>query len=320
MGDGVSKAVRIWRIGYRAYGGQSRPAFVVLPAWYGPGDDPRIPLVISPHGRGRSAFENVKLWGDLPAIGSFAVISPAGHGRKLRNYSWGAPGQISDLARMPEIAHYSLPWLHIRRHSIYAVGGSMGGQETLLLLARHPHLLAGAVAFDSVTNFARQYENFSHLRCDAKCRRVWHGSIGTGLKRLAQREVGGTPASDPQAYAERSPLHFARQIAFSDVPLELWWSKADLIVPDQERDQSGALFARIRQLNPDAPIEAFTGYWIHGAEMHANTRLPFALAQLGLLPASYDHRSDGLGYIAPGTRTEVTPRRGPEPQPTFGGP
>ena len=206
VSDGLSKAVRIWKIGYRAYGGQSRPAFVVLPAWYGPNDDPRIPLVISPHGRGRSALDNIKLWGDLPAIGRFAVISPAGHGRKLRDYSWGAPAQTSDLARMPEIAHHSLPWLHIRRHSIFAVGGSMGGQETLLLLARHPHLLAGAAAFDSVTNFARQYENFSRLRCDRSCRRLWHGPIGTGLKRLAQREVGGTPASNPQGYAERSPL------------------------------------------------------------------------------------------------------------------
>jgi pimeloyl-ACP methyl ester carboxylesterase len=37
-----------------------------------------------------------------------------------------------------------------------AVGGSMGGHETLLLLGQYPKLLAGAVAFDSVTNFYRR--------------------------------------------------------------------------------------------------------------------------------------------------------------------
>ena len=37
-------------------------------------------------------------------------------------------------------------------HRIYAFGGSMGGQETLLLVALHPRLLAGAAAFDPATD------------------------------------------------------------------------------------------------------------------------------------------------------------------------
>ena len=299
LASGLSKAVRVWKFDYRSHGGQTRSAYVLLPSWYGPRNDPRIPLVISPHGRGRSAEDNLKLWGDLPAIGDFAVISPSGHGRRLRAYSWGAPGQISDRARMPTIAHHYLPWLHIKRHSIFAVGGSMGGQETLLLLARYPHLLAGAVAFDSVANFALQYENFSRIRCNQKCLRHWNGPIGAGLKRLARKEVGGTPASNPAGYAARSPLHFAHQIAFSGVPPELWWSVSDLVVPEQARGQSGALFSRIRRLNPSAPVEAFVGRWIHTAEDRANRSLPFALAQLGLLPASYNERSHQLHYVAP---------------------
>ena len=39
-------------------------------------------------------------WGDLPGEGGFALIDPAGEGRRLHWYSWGAPGQIADLARM----------------------------------------------------------------------------------------------------------------------------------------------------------------------------------------------------------------------------
>ena len=39
----------------------------------------------------------------------------------------------------------------------------MGGQETLLLLARFPGLLAGAAAFDAPTNMAARYRAFDRL-------------------------------------------------------------------------------------------------------------------------------------------------------------
>src|SRR5262249_36763041 len=157
------------QISYRAHDGHRRRAYVALPHWYGPRQHVRIPFVISPHGRGVSALRNVKLWGALPAEGMFGVISPEGAGRKFSRYSWGSVGQIDDLARLPEIARRTLPWLRVDMHRIYAIGGSMGGQETLLLLARHPRMLAGAAAFDSVADFARQYRSFPKIPCDAAC-------------------------------------------------------------------------------------------------------------------------------------------------------
>jgi len=160
------RQVRLWMVHYRAHDGARKRAYIVLPSWYGPKNNPPIALVISPHGRGVSARANAKLWGALPAGGPFAVISPEGQGRKLARYSWGSAGQIEDLARMPTIAHLTLPWLRVDRTKIYAVGGSMGGQETLLLLAKHPKLLAGAAALDAVTNLAAQYKRFPKLHCD----------------------------------------------------------------------------------------------------------------------------------------------------------
>jgi poly(3-hydroxybutyrate) depolymerase len=277
------RQVRIWTVHYRAHDGARRRAYILLPAWYGPKNDPPIPLVISPHGRGVSARANVSLWGALPARGSFGVISPDGEGRKLARYSWGSAGQIDDLARMPQIAHLTLPWLHVDMRHVYAVGGSMGGQETLLLLAKHPHLLAGAAALDSVTNLAAQYRSFPKLRCDRRCRHVWKGSMGSSLQSLARIEIGGGPKTRAAAFAERSPVTYARAIAFSCVPLELWWSTKDKIVTDQSR-QSGALFTRLIGLNPNAAVAAFVGAWRHSAEMHANTRLPAVVAWLGLIP------------------------------------
>jgi pimeloyl-ACP methyl ester carboxylesterase len=276
-------SVRVWKIHYRAHNGERRSAYVVLPAWYGPSRHPRLPLVISPHGRGITGRANAHLWGSLPAEGGFAVVSPDGQGRVLALQSWGAPGQIDDLAKMPSIVERTLPWLRIDHRRIYAVGGSMGAQESLLLLARYPHLLAGVAAFDAVTDFALQYHEFPRLGCDKRCLAQLKGKIGDMLQGMARREVGGPPSAAPMAWRVRSPLTYVRRIATSRVPLELWWSVKDAIVLDQAR-QTKRLYDLIRRLVPNAPVAAYEGYWRHSAEMRATTRLPLALADLGLLP------------------------------------
>jgi pimeloyl-ACP methyl ester carboxylesterase len=308
--------VKLWPIRYRAHDGTARVAYVALPAWYGPRHHPPIPLVISPHGRGVGARANARLWGSLPARGAFAVISPEGAGRTDYGYSWGSLGQIDDLARMPQIAHLTLPWIHIDLHRIYAVGGSMGGQETLLLLARYPKLLVGAAAFDSVTNLARQYFSFPRVPCTKACQKQWNGEIGKSLQFLARREIGGSPKTRPLAYALRSPLTYARSIAASCVPLELWWSVDDRIVVDQAM-QSGALYRAIKKLNPRAPVQAYVGYWSHSAEMRATRRLPLALAQLGLLGSQPWKLARGLHFTpAPalsGDCGRPVPKRPPSP-------
>jgi S-formylglutathione hydrolase FrmB len=226
--------------------------------------------VISPHGRGIPARDNVGRWGDLPALGPFAVVNPEGQGRRFALYSWGDPGQIADLARMPAILRQRLPWLRIEPNRIFALGGSMGGQETLLLVARYPHLLAGAASFDADTNLSLRYRDFPLLQ------------DGAFLQWAARNEIGGTPARDPLAYARRSPLDYARVIARSGVPLQLWWSTRDKVVVDQAQ-QSGLLYRRIEAFHPRAPVWRFVGTWVHTAEMRWNRRLPVALRLFGLL-------------------------------------
>jgi len=279
----ATPSVRVWKIHYRAHNGERRAAYVVLPAWYGPKRHPRLPLVISPHGRGITGRGNAHLWGTLPAQGGFAVVSPDGQGRVLALQSWGAAGQIDDLAKMPSIVELTLPWLRVDRRRVYAVGGSMGAQESLLLLARYPHLLAGVAAFDAVTDFALQYREFPRLGCDKRCLAQLKGTVGDMLQGMARREVGGSPTSAPFAWRLRSPITYARAIATSHVPLELWWSTKDAIVLDQGR-QTKRLYELVRRLAPNAPVAAYQGFWRHSAEMRASTRLPLALADMGLLP------------------------------------
>jgi pimeloyl-ACP methyl ester carboxylesterase len=285
-------------IHYRAHNGVARAAYVLLPKWYGPKQHPRIPLVISPHGRGVTGLANTKIWGNLPAVGEFAVVSPDGMGRVLDRYSWGSYGQIEDLAKMPTIVSRTLPWLKIDRSRVYAFGGSMGGQETLLLLARHPKLLAGAAVFDAVTDFARQYRRFPDLKCGKGCRKTWNGPLGRSLQQLARKEIGASPKQAPFAWKERSPITYAGAIARSCVPLQLWWSKEDKIVLDQLH-QSAKLFAAIQKRNPDAPVSAYIGWWQHSAEMHAQTRLPLALTTFGLLPQEVESKGRSPIKIVP---------------------
>jgi pimeloyl-ACP methyl ester carboxylesterase len=261
--------VRVWTVRYLAHNGFARHAHIALPRDIGPANNPPVPLIISPHGRGLTGLANLRFWGELPARGRFGVISPDGQGRVLPLHSWGWERQIDDLANMQYVAKATLPWLRIKLGGVYAMGGSMGGQETLLMVARFNKFLAGAVAFDSPTDLARRYRDFPRL------------PNGRSLQELARREVGGVPESFPGAYARRSPITSARAIAFSRVPVQLFWSVADEVVLDQV-NHSAKLFQRIKELNPGAPVTAVIGNWTHSAGMPIN--LPRALRRFGLLP------------------------------------
>src|SRR4051812_16464880 len=274
--------VRTIQIAYRTHDGDLRAAYVLVPDWYGPDRHPRLPLVISPHGRGVPADDNAERWGDLPALGSFAVVNPEGQGRRFTRFSWGYSGQIDDLARMPEIVRKRLPWLRLDTSRVYAFGASMGGQESLLLLARHPSLLAGVAAFDPVTDMAKRYWDFRSLRCNRRCLQQWGASIGSGLRLKAREEIGGAPRSARRAYALRSPMAYVRKIAASGVPLQLWWSKRDRVV--NPRDQSVPFVRALRRLHPRAPLHTVVGRWPHSAAMHPYSMLIPALKQFGLFP------------------------------------
>src|SRR5262245_35767701 len=265
-----------------------RDAVVLLPAGYRPGHNPPIPLVISPHGRGATGLSNSKFWGRLPTIGRFAVVNPDGMGRRMGKFSYGYPGQIDDLARMPEIVSRALPWVKIDRTRIYALGSSMGGQETLLLVARHPRLLAGAAAMDSVTDLTRRYDQVLELPTNPEFVERWGAPEGVCLQSAMRREVGATPEKAPARYDARSPLARAGEIARSGVPLQIWWSRADKIVFDQAH-QSLALARELRSIGHEARLTTYAGSWQHSKEMRSYRMLPLALSEFGLLPQGFTH-------------------------------
>jgi pimeloyl-ACP methyl ester carboxylesterase len=266
--------VKVERFSYTTHDGKQSYALLLLPGWYGPARHPAIPLVISPHGRNTTPETAAKRWYDLPTRGGFAVVLPAGQGRVLQLYSWGYPGQISDLTRMPTLARQAFPWVHYLPKRVYAIGASMGGQEVLLLLAKHPRMLAGVIAFDPATDLANRYYEFPDI------------TFGRQDQQRARIEVGGTPKQVPQAYAVRSPITYVRQIAFSNVPVQLWWSIKDKVIVNQAQ-QAGRFYQQVKLINPAAPLVPYVGTWQHTGEVSAVYQLPAALARIGLLPASW---------------------------------
>jgi pimeloyl-ACP methyl ester carboxylesterase len=250
---------------YRAWDGAMRTVVLLLPNSYHQGSSKALPVVISPHGRDEDCFYTARHWGTLPTLYDFAVVCPEGEGHdqgaRLGDYSYACPGQVSDLMNMPAYVQKKLPWVHFDFDRVYAAGDSMGGLEVLALLARYPDRLAAVAAMDGVADLAARY---SEMRTSA--------SSADSMADLVS-SVGGTPAKAPFQYAIRSPLYFARTLAFSHVPLQIWWSRTDAVVIDQATHQTGLLYRRIKALNPTAPVTQVVHSVPHGYEFSQKTGL-----------------------------------------------
>jgi hypothetical protein len=151
----------------------------------------------------------------------------------------------------------------------------MGGQESLLLLARRPDLFAAVAVADSVTDFLRRWYEFPL------------SPLTRAEQAKATRELGGTPRQVPWLYRRRSPVEFARTIAFSGVPLQIWWNPKEDVVVHQQTTQSGAFARLLLRLNPAAPVEPVVHSLPHGEDFRASHSLP---AMVDFLLA---HRREG---------------------------
>jgi hypothetical protein len=82
---------------------------------------------------------------------------------------------------------------------------------------------------------------------------------------------------------ERSPLSYVDTLANLSFPLRIYWSSADTVVGNQGRDQSGKLFAAIKDENSKAKVKKVTGTWLHSAEFVPGSQLSDALIAFGLI-------------------------------------
>lgn len=277
---------RLVRLHYTAHDGRRREALLLLPRAAAQG----LPLVIAPHGRGGDAAHACSVWGDLPGYARVAVVCADDPGRNTLRYSWGDPGTVRDLARLPRIVARAMPGL-VKPRAIYAVGDSMGGQEVLLLVAARPRLLRGAVAMDPTTDLTTRYTQLGLAR-----------NGPNDWQPLMRLEVGGTPAQLPHAYALRSPVNHVRAIAASGVPLEVWWSSRDRAVPTKPGTQAEGFIKAMAKARPREIFCERMGWWPHGWPWRHS--LWAALRFLGLM------QSNPPGQHAPGRLSVVAPEPG----------
>ena len=216
----------MWTVRYLAHNGLAREAHIALPGDLGPANNPPVPLIISPHGRGITGRANLSFWGNLPARGRFAVISPEGHGRVLPLHSWGWERQIDDLANMQYVAKATLPVApdpaaqRLRDGRQHGRPGDAAARRSL----QHP---PGRSSRARLADGSRA----AVPRLRAPLQRPFAPGAGTARGR---RRAG----EHPGAYARRSPINYARAIAFSRVPLQMYWSLADEVVLDQAHNSA----------------------------------------------------------------------------------
>ena len=150
----------------------------------------------------------------------------------------------------------------------------MGGQETLLLVGQHPTLLAGAVAFDSVTDFFRRYRDFAVL-----------GRKGVALQALARHggrgyaedESLGIPAAQSAALARRDRR-------FLGFPCKCGGAMRTKSCDQSRRTSPGGSSLTCATRQPRGRLEKVTGSWSHTAESYRRLQLPGAIRWLGIVP------------------------------------
>jgi hypothetical protein len=192
--------------------------------------DGELPLIIVPHAANFSAEETSAYWEPFISRKGFIAAFPIGHGRVDDLCSFGWRGQMADLANLPSLLSNSGYQIDMSR--IFAVGLSMGGQESLLLAGMHPEMISGIVAFNPVVDLKQIY-----IHSDTP-------SV------VISNELGKSPAEIPDEYENRSPIKFYATI--SQVPTLLYWDSNDVMIPHQKELHCGKLHAIIKKEFPNS--------------------------------------------------------------------
>jgi predicted peptidase len=137
--------------------------------------------------------------------------------------------------------------MRVDRDRVYACGLSMGALEALLLAGSRPDLFAAAFAFNPVVDTRAWQEDLART-ANAELR-------SEGSDRLIAQEVGGSPDEVPEAYAARSA--FAVLDGLRTVPVTIWWSHLDLVVPRQAERHGKRLYDELKRLDPTAPVSEY---------------------------------------------------------------
>jgi pimeloyl-ACP methyl ester carboxylesterase len=225
-----------------------------------------LPLIIAPHPFGWSVEEDYsggcqglkadehRGWRGVPSDWGIAVLQPEGHHRSVPGCSMGYEGVVSDAPAWIDAVDEAV---RVDRDRVYACGLSMGALEALLMAGRAPDVFAAVFAFNPVADTRAWYEDLAratNLELRAE-----------GSDRLIVQEVGGLPHEVPEAYEARSA--FAVLDGLRRVPITIWWSHLDLVVPRQTECHGKHLYDELKRLDTTAPVSEYNHSARYGLPM-----------------------------------------------------
>lgn len=252
---GPATVVRTW---YRTWRGIRRELVVAYPA----GGTRPLPLLVTARPAGMSLFCAEEANVALAARAGFAVACPSGQGVWTRSFSYAAPGQIDDLARMPEIVAERVPGLRVDADRRHLAGSSMGGTEALAVALRHPGAYTAVAALDPIVDLGRRFPALPRMR-----------------RLMLQAECDGPPVLRPACFRRRSPLaHVDRGPGTTRVVL--WYSRRDPVAGHADQ---GPRFADALAGRRPPAFDVRVGGWGHSALWERPAYRPTWLRDLGLL-------------------------------------
>ena len=277
---GATTVVRSW---YDAWNGRRRELRIAVPTGALAAGRP-VPLLVTARPAGLSLLctdRNMALAGRS----GFALACPSGQGVVTRSFSYGAAGQISDLARMPALVAERVPDLRVDPARVYLAGSSMGGTEALLVALRYPGAYARVASLDPITDLGRRF-----------------GSLPMDRRLLLQAECDGPPSLQPGCYTARSPQSL---LGGGDQAgaIALWYSTRD---PVSGEPWQVPRFAEGLAGRGATGFTVRVGRWGHGALWDRPAMRRAWMRDLGLpvdvpaaLPFAYDRlAADGARLVA----------------------
>ncbi len=280
---GPTTVVRTW---YEAWNGRRRELRIAVPTAALAAGRP-LPLLVTARPAGMSLLctdETMRLAGRS----GFALACPSGQGVVTRSFSYGAAGQISDLAKMPRLVEERVPDLRVNRLRTYLAGSSMGGTEALLVALRYPGAYARVAALDPITDQGLRFSSLPMQR-----------------RLLLQAECDGPPVLRPECYTARSPqAHVGKGAAAG--PIALWYSTRD---PVSGEPRQVPRFAEGLAERGARGFAVRVGRWGHGALWERAPMRRAWMRDLGLpvsVPAALPFAWHGLnasgGRLVPARR------------------
>lgn len=186
--------------------GSMQPASFYFPPSWREGDG-KIPMLVTLHSwsYGYTKKDPASWAASECASRGWAMLYPHFRGPNKTPQGCGSDLAVQDIVDQIEWAIKNRP---VDPDRVYILGGSGGGHMTMLMVARHPGLFAGAYAACGISDLARWYRE-----CMTKLYPVYAD--------MMEKACGGTPDENPGEYARRSPLTYLSSVRSGSVPFSI---------------------------------------------------------------------------------------------------